>query len=941
LSIDPPARLNEALSDRYRIEEKVGEGGMSLVYLATDLKHDRKVAFKVLRPEIAAAVAGERFLAEIRLTARLQHPNILPLFDSGSVDGLLFYVMPFVEGETLQARLEREGALDPDEALRIAEDVAGALDHAHELGIVHRDVKPGNILLTRGKAMVGDFGIALGPHTTTTERLTEIGATPGTSQFMSPEQASGLGVDARSDVYSLGCVVFEMLAGRPPFDGPNDHVVRLKHATEQPPRLASLSPAIPGGVDAAVAAALSKEPAARPDSATEFVRSMRAQSAGGPNARRSRWVFTMAALALAAVFWAGIRALGPDAGLDSDRVLIYPLVVSEAIEGRATLGEDLATLVGNALDGVGPLRWIDGWTLLGAEEREDVRGLSLDDARAIAVGRGSGFFVTGRIIPIADSVEVLLDLNDAATGEVAARGRAAGPADQAWRAALGAVIGLLPTLVPGVRPDAVEGWRDRHPLAIANFLLGEAAFRRVRHGEALAHYRDAVEQDPAFGIAAIRGAQAATWNHRASEAASLLALALEQPLPDRYARFGRGFDFYLRGQADSAAAQFRGALQLDPAMTVAWMQLGEVYTHLLPLGGNPDSLADAAFREARQLDPSAANILLHPIEFRLRDGRLGEARAMLDRFLEGSPDPVLAGKLEIMAECLGGGAEDVPWIREAEERTLSLLYGAHAMSASPASRDCAAAAYDVLLSVDTAATGEAEGRRWASLVGQFALAATSGNSEAAVAHVDGFVRRWGFGSTVFLLAAPVMPEVRDRAWEVAEADRETWGADYAGCPFPRRLWELGVLEAVDGSLEVAQAVMSDLRRRSEDSTGSYERGLADSMEALVLLARGDTAAAAEALEAVVTNALVLGELAWDEAQPRAFERLTLARLHLALGDPRRALSIASVFDSAWPMVHALYLPASLELRIAAAEALGNDELASEYTARLASLRGGA
>ena len=218
---DMAERLKAALEGRYAIERELGEGGMATVYLANDLKHQRKVALKVLKPELAAVVGAERFLAEIQVTANLQHPNILPLFDSGEADSFLFYVMPYVEGDTLKDRLAREGQLPVNDAVAIAKDIAEALQAAHEQGVIHRDIKPGNVLISRGKPLISDFGIALALSASGAgERLTETGLSLGTPYYMSPEQATGdQAVGASTDTYALGCVLYEMLVGDPPFAG--------------------------------------------------------------------------------------------------------------------------------------------------------------------------------------------------------------------------------------------------------------------------------------------------------------------------------------------------------------------------------------------------------------------------------------------------------------------------------------------------------------------------------------------------------------------------------------------------------------------------------------------------------------------------------------------------------------------------------------------------
>lgn len=270
---DQRAALADALAGRYAIEREIARGGMAVVYRARDLRHSRLVAIKVMRDEVAAAVGAERFLEEIRVTALLQHPNILPLFDSGSGGGrgLLWYAMPFVEGETLRSRLAREGRLPIDEALRIAREVADALEHAHARSILHRDVKPENVLLREGHALVADFGIALALEYAGGERLTRTGLTLGTPQYMAPEQAMGERVlDARADVYALGAVLYEMLAGEPPFAAESRQVALQRMLSEPPAALCLRRPEVPHALEAAVQRAMAKRPDQRFPSASAF-----------------------------------------------------------------------------------------------------------------------------------------------------------------------------------------------------------------------------------------------------------------------------------------------------------------------------------------------------------------------------------------------------------------------------------------------------------------------------------------------------------------------------------------------------------------------------------------------------------------------------------------------------------------------------------------------
>jgi len=311
--MDHEEGLKAALSDRYRIESEVGSGGMATVYLAQDLKHDRKVAVKVLKPELAAIVGAERFLSEIKTTANLQHPHVLPLFDSGEADGFLFYVMPYVEGESLREKLDREKQLPVDEAIRIAGEVADALDHAHGRGVIHRDIKPENILLHEGSAQVADFGIALAVNAAGGARLTETGLSLGTPSYMSPEQASGEGgVDARSDLYSLAAVVYEMLSGEPPHTGPTAQAIVAKILTEKPEPLRKSRLLTPPWVEEAVDRALERIPADRHASAGAFAEDLRTErQAGNRLTRPSRMALAVTALITASVT-AGVMKLVPE-----------------------------------------------------------------------------------------------------------------------------------------------------------------------------------------------------------------------------------------------------------------------------------------------------------------------------------------------------------------------------------------------------------------------------------------------------------------------------------------------------------------------------------------------------------------------------------------------------------------------------------------------------
>ncbi len=343
-------RLKARLQDRYVIERELGAGGMATVYLARDVRHGRKVALKVLHPELSAVIGPERFLKEIELTANLQHPHILPLFDSGEADGQLFYVMPFVDGETLRSRLDRETQLPISDALRLAVEVADALQYAHERGVIHRDIKPENILLQGGHALVADFGIALAVQSAGGQRMTQTGMSLGTPQYMAPEQAMGdRTVDGRADVYALGAVTYEMLAGEPPFTGASAQAIMARVLTTDPPRLNVSRKAVSEHVADAVHRALEKLPADRFADARSYAGALTVVHQSSAQAtRRTRTATSRLPVSRRVVVWSALAvAGGVGAGWGIARGLArpaltanLPLTVSSILPPRdVTIGQ--------------------------------------------------------------------------------------------------------------------------------------------------------------------------------------------------------------------------------------------------------------------------------------------------------------------------------------------------------------------------------------------------------------------------------------------------------------------------------------------------------------------------------------------------------------------------------------------------------------------------
>ena len=417
--IDLRDDLVAALAGRYDIERELGHGGMAIVYLARDVRHGRHVAVKVLRPELATTLGAERFLREINIAARLTHPNILALHDSGEAAGLLYFVMPYVEGETLRDRLDREHQLPIEEALSITRQVGLALDHAHEHGVIHRDIKPENILLVGDHVLVADFGLGRALHRAGTQRLTESAVAVGTPAYMSPEQAAAdPDVDGRTDLYSLACVLYEMIAGVPPFKGATAAALLAQHLTATPPSICAQRPHCPPNVDEAVARALEKTPADRFRTARDFVAALTAvpiapspprhtpavgRGAATAPARRERAVplllLTAAGAGIviaAAIAFAKGRGSSGQAAADRNSYVVLPLTAADPA-ARA----DTAALTQRLADALG--EWEGVRVLEGRAVTDQLalvrRGgrLRLDDALGVAAALGAAKLVWGEV----------------------------------------------------------------------------------------------------------------------------------------------------------------------------------------------------------------------------------------------------------------------------------------------------------------------------------------------------------------------------------------------------------------------------------------------------------------------------------------------------------------------------------------------------------------
>ena len=619
---DALSALSAALADRYRLERELGHGGMATVYLAQDLRHDRAVALKVLKPELAHALGPERFLREIQVTAQLDHPHILPLLDSGDAGGFLYYVMPYVQGETLRTRLMREKQLPLDDALQIAAEVADALNYAHGQGIVHRDIKPENLLLAGRHVRVADFGIARAVTAAGGDSLTATGVAIGTPVYMSPEQAGGSkDVDGRSDLYSLGCVLYEMLAGHPPFTGGTAHEILARHSMDAVPSLAAARPTVPEGLERAIATALAKVPADRFSTAAQFADALarRGSSATVGAARSSRRVARLAVIAVAGMVTVGgaILMLRPSPkapGYARTAIAVLPFQNLSAQGPHAYFAGGLHDELLTQLSKVAALKVISRTSVMGYESTKT-------PLRQIASELGVGSVVEGSVQIEGSRLRVNVQLIDAATDAPVWAERYDRTLDDAF-AIQSDVAQRIVAAVGAALSDAEQQRLAAVPTANAEayrlYLQGREYLIRpgfLRRNEEIAQqlFETALARDPGFALAhaalsEVHGrmfwfrydpspARAA---RQRAEAEAALRLAPE--LPQAHVAMGLAH-FWGRRDYRRALEEFRVALKGLPNDARVWQLIGTVHRRL----GNWDEVL-AAFEKATQLNPRDAQL---------------------------------------------------------------------------------------------------------------------------------------------------------------------------------------------------------------------------------------------------------------------------------------------------------------------------------------------
>jgi len=670
-------QLAASLGDRYRIERALGQGGMAVVFLAEDLKHHRRVAIKVLKPDLSALLGSERFLREIGIAATLQHPHILPLFDSGQVNGLLYYVMPFAEGESLRQWLAREQQFPLDTALRITREVGSALQYAHDHAVVHRDIKPENIMLSGGHAVVADFGIARALHAASAEPLTQSGMVIGTPHYMSPEQAGGDIVDGRSDQYSLACTLYEMLIGQPPFSGPTTQAVIARHLAEPVPSLRVVRQTVPKAVEAAIHQAMAKLPADRFASVQEFLNALELRdnavpvSAATPPPRRFAWrgrprltIALGTAVLAAAAWWLGARrAMQGDAdGIRAVRaVAVLPFQDLATNPDSAYLGEGMTEGLTANLAQIGSLKVVSrasGAMAQGARRSlaELARELHVDAVVKGSVRRsGDTVWVNVRLLHTPDSTLLLTRDYQRRLGEL----------PDLQREITTAISGSMNANLQGAERRRLDARREVDHRAYDAYLRGRFHMERGELEQARTLFEQAGRYAPDWAPPNVGLANYYTSLPFFTDtppievlpkarAALVRALELDETLAEAHAA-----NAYIRAYYEwdwrAAEEEFRRALELQPSYADAYFS----YSRFLASRGRLDE-AITQLDRAVELDPLSLPLQANRALLDYFAGRYADAASRLREILRtDSTDVTAKWGLGLVAEQQGNPDESI------------------------------------------------------------------------------------------------------------------------------------------------------------------------------------------------------------------------------------------------------------------------------------------
>ncbi len=864
-------RLVAALGERYALEREVGAGGMATVYLAKDLRHGRHVAIKVVRPELSGPGGIARFLREIELAARLQHPHILPVFDSGTVDDgagaqTPYFVMPFVEGETLRGRLGREKQLPVDDAISLAAEVADALAYAHAHGVVHRDIKPENILMSGGHGVVADFGVAkaiesgASPSGDIAAGLTQVGFAIGTPHYMAPEQATGRdAVDARADQYSLACVLYEMLAGGPPFAGGTPQSVVAKNMTAPRPHVGKVRHDVPDALEDVIIRAMAIDPADRfPDMSALAAALRQARVVTRPR-RKTMIVIAAAAIAAGAagaVAWLATRPSAIAVTEEAETIAVLPFSASGP--GVEVLGEGMVDLLATNLQGVGGIEAVDPRLVLtrwGKRDEDEAGGVE----EALALGRDldAGSVVMGSAVSAGGRVRIAADLYAVAGGERLGRAQVDGPADS--------ILPLVDRLSVALLRDV---WRSREPLpsldiaslttdsiaALRAYLQGERYYRRFTLDSALAAYTRAVEVDSTFALAHLRRALVYGWTggygSPASHAAAAAGFRFAGRLPPRSRRLLEGYRAFEEG-SPRAIDSMRAYVADYPGDLEGWYTYGEALYHLQEFDPHGPDTIMAAFDKVIAGDSTLTPAVVHPLELTLmyRDSaRFGRYLRLFER--TAPPSHVAAHR--VAAGLAWGPAPSDSALRSALASVP--FVGFHAVAS--VYRDETATSDTILARMarlQNALPARAPGRRFAPIGRGFALVGF-GRLREVEALVD-TVAAISPGAAIGMLGWPIVLGIAPQSFGKARLD-SLLSLDPEMKDDPRKAAFRDAVRAM-GRGEPKEAIRKstegmELPDGSPDSTRNL--GLLEATGGWARLARGDTAGGIEDLRSGLAKA---------------------------------------------------------------------------------------
>jgi len=959
--VDLRSRLDTALRGQYRIERELGGGGMSRVFAAHELSLGRLVAIKVLPPELALAVSAERFRREIQLTASLQHPYIVPVLAAGEADGLLYYTMPLIEGETLRERLSREKRLPVREAVGIISDILEALGYAHARGVVHRDIKPENVLLVKDHALVSDFGVAKALTNATGDTgLTSAGMTLGTPAYMAPEQvAADPQVDQRSDIYSTGILAYEMLGGRTPFGNGSPQRLLAAHIAERPEPVGRVRPELPRDTAAIVMRCLEKDPAARWQTADELRRELARRTAQPPAVptMRRRWT-VVAALALVPLLvlgaWIATRSGGRKAsGTSPTLVAVLPFSVQGSSD-LGYLGQGLVNLLSTSLDGAGNLRAVDPHAVLSTvQRRHDDAGIDPGEAQSLADRLGAGLWVLGDVVEAGGRVRIGASLYDR-SGTATPRARAS--VEGARGDVFALVDGLAAQLLgqsstgPVGRVTRVASVTTPSLAAYKAYLDGEAALRAGRADSAVTAFAYAITLDTSFALAYYRQSVAAEWATRArlAETSAEQAVRHSARLSEHDRMLLRALLATRQGAGAQADGLYRDIIATYPDEIEAWTQLGEVRFHYGPTLGQPVAASRSAFERVLYFEPGNVSAMVHLARIAAMEARPQDADSLVRAILALSPSSDRALEFRVLrAYAIHDVAEQARLqaeIARAADGLLPLPLWDLSVYVSdlPGAEAVARSLADPARSRDAQGAGHSALAYLALSQGKLAMARLEVERATAVQ------RGRGLEYGTMLEVAPFLDMSRARL-EAARRELESWNAAaepaselpsvffnaHDGIHSLLRTYLLGLIDARLGNVPAAEQAAAQLAAQQGPPTGlGLPHDLSLEVRAEIALAQHSPAAALAALQERRDQAWYeyhFGSPMYSGARGRFLRAMLEAALAKSDDDVRRAVFSFSTFEgySGFDLVYAG--PARLR-RAALYERLGDREAAArDYT----------